>query len=231
VDEQARPGRRLLLVRHGLPDYSFGLAEDEPPGPPLSSIGVKQVRQAMPVLRQFGPAVLYSSPLARTRQSAELIGEALGLPVRIDNDLKEWHRTESLHQVNERSAHWLRRWLADGDACAAMFGHASPLLSVLRTALFLPHSHFWTGNDHERLVLYTADRFEFSMASVFELLFEPETVTARCLHHPQPRIVYYNRRRGAVADFPRPTMTGENREIRRPNFGRLIGYRTTPAAL
>lgn len=63
------------------------------------------------------------------------------------------------------------------------------------------------------------------MGSIFELLFEPETVTARCLHHPQPRIVHYSRRRGVVRSFPRPTAHGENLEVRRPNFGRLIGYR------
>ncbi len=217
--------RRLLLVRHGLPDYSLRKPGDEPPGPLLSSTGVNQIRQAIPLLRRAVPVALYSSPLARARQSAALVADALGLPVRIDSDLKEWHRSERLYQVNERSARWLRRWLEGDDPCAVVFGHASPLLSILRTALYLPHFSWWRGNNRERLVLNTCDRFEVSMGSLFETVFEPETVTARCLHHPRPRIVSYTRRRGVQRSFARPTMTGENLEVRRPNFGRLIGYR------
>jgi broad specificity phosphatase PhoE len=221
------PVRRLLLIRHGLPDYSTHKAGDEPPGPLLSSIGIDQIRQAIPPLRQLAPQRLYSSPLARTRQSAELVAEALRLPLRIESDLKEWHRTEQLYQVNDRSARWLRQWLADGEPCAAAFGHASPLLSVIRTALYLPHARWWVGNDRERLTLDTCDRFEVSMGSLFEVVFEPEAVTARCLHHPQPRIVHYTRQRGCVQSFPRPVMGVENREVRRPNFGPLIGYQAT----
>jgi len=215
--------RRLLLIRHGLPDYSARKAEDEPPGPPLSCVGREQIRQSIAVVRPLGPVAIYSSPLARARQSAALVATALGLPVRVDTDLKEWHRSERLHQVNERSARWLRRWLQSDEPCAAVFGHASPLLSILRTALFLPHFHWWRRGSREHFVLNTCDRFELSMGSVFELVFEPHSVTARCRHHPQPRIVNLTRR-GVVRRFPRPTLVGENLEVRRPNFGRLIGY-------
>ncbi len=215
--------RRLFLIRHGLPDYSMGKAGDEPPGPPLSWIGVEQIRQAVPWLRRRAPVALYSSPLARTSQSAALLGEALGLPVKIESDLKEWHRTERLYQVNERSARWLRQWLDGGEPCAAAVGHASPLLSIIRTALFLPQFCWWQGNDPERLVLDTCDRFEPAMGSLFEIVFEPDTVTARCLHHPRPRIIHYSRRKGMRRSFGRPTMNGQNRMVCRPNYGRLIG--------
>lgn len=220
--------RRLLLVRHGLPDYSLGKAGDELPGPPLSSTGVDQIRQVVPLLDHFSPTVLYSSPLARARESAALVAQALRMPVHIDSDLKEWHRTERLYQVNQRSARWLARWLGRDEPCAAVFGHASPLLSILRTALYFPHFGWWCGDDRERLVLDTCDRFEVSMGSLFELVIEPETVTARCLCHPQRRIVHHTKQRGPVRSFSRPTMTGENLEVRRPNFGRLIGYFRTP---
>ncbi len=216
--------RRLLLIRHGLPEYSQRKAVDEPPGPPLSSIGIHQVKQVVPLLRRLSPTTLYASPLARTLQTAALAADALNLPVQVDSDLKEWHHTEQLYQVNERSARWLARWLRRDEPRAAVFGHASPLLSIIRTALYLPHFGWWPANDPERLVLNTCDRFEVSMGSLFEIVFEPEAITARCLHHPQPRIVHYTRRRGPIGSFARPTMVGENREVRRPNFGRLIGY-------
>jgi len=217
--------RRLLLVRHGLPDYSARKAGDEPPGPPLSYVGMQQIRQVLPCLRELSPVALYSSPLARTRESAALAAEALGLPVRIDSDLKEWHRTEQIYHVNQRSARWLGHWLSGDQRTAVIFGHASPLLSILRTALYLPHAGWWIGTRRERLALNTCDRFEVSMGSLFEIVFEPDFVTARCLHHPRPRVVHYTRRRGPVQSFSRPTMVGENREVRRPNFGPLIGYR------
>jgi broad specificity phosphatase PhoE len=217
--------RRLLLVRHGLPDYSTRKKGDEPPGPPLSGTGVDQIHQLVPLIRVREPVAVHSSPLARAWQSAEIVADALKLPLRIDSDLKEWHHTERLYQVNERSARWLRQWLSSDERCAVAFGHASPLLSIMRTALFLPHFGWWVGNNRDHLTLDTCDRFEVSMGSLFEIVFEPETVTARCLCHPVPRIAHYTRRRGPIRTFPRPTMTGENLEIRRPNFGRLIGYR------
>jgi len=224
-DEGRGPARRLLLVRHGLPDYSLHLPADEPPGPPLSSIGAVQVRQAVPILRRFSVDALYSSPLARARQSAAWVADATGLPVRIDADLREWHRSERLYQVNERSARWLGRWLRRDERQAAVFGHASPLLSILRTALYLPHFSWWKDGNPAELMLDTCDRFEVSMGSVFELVFQPETVVARCLHHPRPRIVHCGPAGEIVRSFPRATIGGENREVCRPNFGRLVGCR------
>lgn len=216
--------RQLLLVRHGLPDYSMGKSSDLPPGPPLSYVGCEQIRQAIPVVRSCSPLAVYSSPLARARRSAEIIAEALGLDVQIESDLKEWHRTERLYQVNERSARWLHAWLAGGEARAVVFGHASPLLSILRTALYLPHFGWWRGDDPSRLVLNTCDRFEVSMGSVLELEFAPVGVVARRLLHPTPRVVHIVKGRGPMRDFERPTMPVENTEVRRPNFGELIGF-------
>jgi len=217
--------RRLLLVRHGLPDYRFRGAGDELPGPPLSEIGRVQISQTPPILQHYGPAAVHTSPLTRALQSAQIIGHALGLPVRVDSDLKEWHRTERLYQVTERSARWLRQWLAGTEPCAVVVGHASPLLAIIRTALYLPHFGWWRADDPDDLVIGTCDRFEVSMGSVFELAFEPQYVTARCLFHPKPRILCLRHGR-ALRSAPRGTIGGENRYVRRPNPARLIGYPT-----
>jgi len=215
--------RRLLLVRHGLPDYRFRGAYDEPPGSPLSEVGRVQIGQTPPTLKRHAPTAVHSSPLARALQSAQIIGHALGLPVRTDSDLKEWHHTERLYQVTERSARWLRRWLADHEPCAVVVGHGSPLLAIIRTALYLPHFGWWRADDPDDLLVGTCDRFEVSMGSVFELTFEPQYVTARCLFHPEPRILGPRHGR-PVRNAPRGTIGGENRYLRRPNFARLIGY-------
>ncbi len=216
--------RRLLLVRHGLPDYRMGKRGDEPPGPVLSEIGRDQVFQALAVLAPHRPAALYSSPLSRAVQTAGIIGAGLGLPVRIDSDLAEWHRCESLYDVSQRSGRWLRRWLAGEERCAVVVGHASPLLALLREGLYLPHASWWRRGDRQRLVLDTCDRFEFSMGSVFELLFEPGGIRGRCLHHPVPRISHLRAGR-PVGAFPRPAMHGEGRIVERRNIAALVGYR------
>jgi broad specificity phosphatase PhoE len=214
--------RRLLLVRHGLPDYRVRQAADEPPGPPLSTLGAAQARQAAAELSEFPATTIYCSPLARTRQTAELIHRVLHLPVMVQGELKEWHRTESLYDVSVRSAAWLAHWLAGGEDCAIVVGHASPLLAIIRTALFLPHVAWHRRGQPNLLNLNTCDRFEVSMGSVFALTIEPAQVTAELVAHPEPRIVdvpHRPRRR-----FPRPVHGhGENECVRRPNFGRLIG--------
>ncbi|MBU0641305.1 MAG: histidine phosphatase family protein [Planctomycetes bacterium] len=221
--------RRLLLVRHGLPDYRFGLAGDELPGPPLAEIGRAQARQTIPILAARSPRALYTSPLTRTIQTANEIARGLGLAYTVDSKLKEWHRTEDLYMVNQRGACWLRRWLSNGEDCAVVVSHGSPILGIMRTALYLPHFGWWEPGDPKRAILATCDRFEVSMASVFELLFEPEFVTARCLFHPAPRIMQLRNGR-IVPYFPRPTGPMENRVVRRPNPGPLIGY-AAPSSL
>ncbi|MBL8877481.1 MAG: histidine phosphatase family protein [Phycisphaerales bacterium] len=207
--------RRLILIRHGLPDYRGGKRTDEQPGPPLSDIGRIQAAQAAEVVANFAPRTIYASPLARTRQTAEIVARPMGLPVRVEPDLTEWHRTNRIYQVNERNTRFLMRWLRGDERCTAAVSHASPLLSILRAALFLPH-YGWTR-------ISTSDRFEVSMASVFELVFTPREVVARCVFHPSPRIMEL-RKSLVVSRYARPISGhGENSSLTRPNWGRLIG--------
>lgn len=180
--------------------------------------------QAARVVATFAPQAVYASPLGRAQQTAACLAGPLGLPVRTDGGLREWHRTERLHEVSVRMASWLVRWLRGGETCAVVVSHASPLLALLRSALYLPHVGWYRTGHPERLELSSADRFEVSMASVFELVLEPACVTARCVCHARPRVLsVWNRH--AVAHLPRPVVgDGENRVIRRPNRLNLIGY-------
>lgn len=211
-----RDRRRLLLVRHGLPDYRDGKAWDEPPGPTLSPIGRRQIEQTSAVVRAARPTIAHSSPLARALQSAEIISRACGIERVVDSDLKEWHRTDCLYNVTERAARWLRGWFESGERCAVVVGHASPLLAIIRTALYLPQRGWYTPG--------YSDRFEVSMGSVFELVFTADEVTATCLFHPEPRILDYHE--GIIRrTYVRPNGPAENKFMRRRNMGRLIGYR------
>ena len=217
--------RRLLLVRHGLPDYRSGQLGDEPPGPPLSNIGRAQAVQAADIVRRYAPPALYASPFARTRQTAECIGRVLRLRVRCDSDLGEWHRTERLYDVSVRLTRWLLHWLRGPEPCAVVVSHASPLLAILRSALYLPHVGWHKRGHPDALEISSGDRFEVSMASVFELLIEPHAVTVRHLFHPRPR-VHHALRGVTCARLPRPVPgDGENRWMRRRNWLPLLGDR------
>jgi broad specificity phosphatase PhoE len=220
-----RPTRRLLLVRHGLPDYRGGKAGDEFPGPPLSEIGRLQATQAAGILAVYHPVRVYSSPLVRAQQTAERIGRQLQLPVRVNGELGEWQRTESLHEVSVRLTGWLVGWLRGDEPCAVVVSHASPLLAILRSALYLPHLSWYKAGAPDMLELSGGDRFEVSMASVFEVLFESHAVTARCVFHPQPRI--HHTQQGIMRPgLPRAVPgSAENRLVRRANWLHLVGYR------
>jgi broad specificity phosphatase PhoE len=220
--------RRLLLVRHGLPDYRSGKAGDVPPGPPLSELGHVQARQTAAALRRFRLQTIYSSPLARAWQTAQGLHQTLHVPLVVCADLTEWHHTELLYDVSVRNARWLARWLAGDEECAAVVGHASPLLAILRSALYLPHARWHRPGHPEQLLLNTADRFEVSMASVFALTFTPDEVCAELIFHPQPRIVDASRRLRRRT-LPRPVVGhGENHCVYRPNLTRLIGAPPPP---
>ena len=178
--------RHLYLVRHGLPDYSANLPADELPGPPLSDVGRHQARQSANFLHQLGPLPIYTSPLARTRTTANIIAAKLGISPLIDHDLREWHRTEKLYDVSGRLTTWLINWLRTDQPRAIAVSHGSPLLAILRSALYLPHLRWWHKDEPDRIDLDALDRFEFTMAAVFELEISPQSVTAHARFHPHP---------------------------------------------
>lgn len=215
--------RRLYLVRHGLPDYRGHHAGDLLPGPPLSDTGRAQAAQAADVLRQLPIERIYCSPLARTQQTAAVINRTLQRPVQTASDLREWHRSEDLYRVSTRLARWLVQWLRRGPPTAVAVSHASPILAILRTALYLPHVGWYRAGRPELLELSSGDRFEVSMASVFELVIDAQRVAARCLFHPRPRVMSLRCGR-ATRYLPRPVIGhGENATVVRPNLLHLSG--------
>jgi broad specificity phosphatase PhoE len=79
----------ILLVRHGAFD---GLGEElsgRPPGAGLNALGRTQSQRLAAWASAQRIAGLYSSPLRRTRETASILGDALGLPVQVEDRLKE----------------------------------------------------------------------------------------------------------------------------------------------
>jgi broad specificity phosphatase PhoE len=87
----------LLLVRHGETDWNAEGRLQGHTDRPLSDYGRRQARELADELDGEFEAV-YASDLARARETAEILGERLGLPVVLEPDLREknWGSWEGL---------------------------------------------------------------------------------------------------------------------------------------
>lgn len=223
VADAVVPTRRLLLVRHGLPDYTGRKSGDVWPGPPLSALGRVQAAQAAAIVADFSPPAIYTSPLTRCVDTARIVGAARGIRPRIDPDLREWHRAESLYDVSVRLARWLAHWLRRDEPCAVVVSHASPLLAIIRSALYVPHVAWHKAGYPDALNVSSVDQLEVSMASVFQLVIGPDRVSVRRLLHPTPRIQHASKGR-RLTRLPRPVPGhGENQELCRRNVLSIVG--------
>lgn len=109
-----------LLLRHGETPYSgerrfAGIGDI-----PLTDTGLVQARAAGEALAGRGIDAIVTSPLKRTRQTAQEIAQALGVEVRVEDDLREtdfgdWEGY-TFAEVRERWPAELDAWLADPSA-------------------------------------------------------------------------------------------------------------------
>jgi broad specificity phosphatase PhoE len=84
----------IWLARHGETDAN---AEGRVQGsldPPLNDRGREQARELAEQVKPLGINALYTSQLERARETAEIVGEALGLEPRVDPRFAESFRGE-----------------------------------------------------------------------------------------------------------------------------------------
>lgn len=120
----------LVLVRHGetAMTVSRGYSGSSEPGPPLNERGRAQARAAAALVDRVGrdlwgdiayPSEVLASPMVRTQETAGVIAERLGLPVRIDERVKEadfgqWQGLTAV-QIEERWPGQLEPWHTRAD--------------------------------------------------------------------------------------------------------------------
>ncbi|MDQ2781675.1 MAG: histidine phosphatase family protein [Actinomycetota bacterium] len=81
--------RRLVFVRHGQThDNAAGIWQGHRDSA-LSEVGLAQAHRAAPEVAAYRPQLVVSSDLQRARVTAQAIGGAAGLPVRVDARLRE----------------------------------------------------------------------------------------------------------------------------------------------
>jgi broad specificity phosphatase PhoE len=98
------------FLRHGETDWNAqGLSQGHT-DIPLNAVGLAQARRAARTLEGSGIATVVSSPLGRARVTAEIVAEALGLPVAaFDDDLREVNFGV---QEGEPMGDWYDDWIA-----------------------------------------------------------------------------------------------------------------------
>jgi probable phosphoglycerate mutase len=87
------PRTVLILVRHGETAANVESVWQGSIDAPLSERGERQASRVAQYLGEAFPdaSALYTSDLKRARKTAEAIGEVLGLPTRLEPDLREYH--------------------------------------------------------------------------------------------------------------------------------------------
>jgi broad specificity phosphatase PhoE len=121
--------RVLYLIRHGRSDFDsahmLATARGDQWDPPLSEEGRHQARLLASRLRvmELDPAVVYCSPLRRTRETVAPYADAAGLDVIFDDELIEAHiggweglpfeeivatDAELVHRIRNQQAIWSR---------------------------------------------------------------------------------------------------------------------------
>jgi 2,3-bisphosphoglycerate-dependent phosphoglycerate mutase len=99
----------LLIIRHALPQRVevVGRAAD----PSLSPLGLRQAEALADWLEPDGLDALYSSPMARARETAEPVAARLGLDVVIEDGVAEYDKdSEAYVPIEELKAEGDPRW-------------------------------------------------------------------------------------------------------------------------
>ena len=81
---------RLVLVRHGQTAWNLAGRAQGHADVELDETGRAQVRAMVPYVAAMAPSALWSSDLARARETADRLAEATGLDVRLDARLREF---------------------------------------------------------------------------------------------------------------------------------------------
>ncbi|MGH3968015.1 MAG: glucosyl-3-phosphoglycerate phosphatase, partial [Mycobacterium sp.] len=83
--------RRLVMLRHGQTDFNLGSRMQGQLDTELTELGRAQAVGAAEVLAKRQPLLIVSSDLRRAEDTAVVLGDRTGLPVRVDARLRETH--------------------------------------------------------------------------------------------------------------------------------------------
>jgi len=111
---------QLVVLRHGRTAWNATGRFQGQADIPLDERGLAQAEQAAGVLAELAPSAIYSSDLARARQTAGPLAHRCGLPVVTDQRLREihvgsWEGLTIEEALQVMGPHAARRWLSGED--------------------------------------------------------------------------------------------------------------------
>lgn len=132
----------LILARHGETDWNRENRFQGHADPPLNELGRRQSRELGDLLAGEGIARVYSSPLRRARETADIVARLLGLEVVDEEGLREidvgaWSgltRDEVAQRFPEAYAQWLVRaphGFEDGETYEELAARVIPAIRAL----------------------------------------------------------------------------------------------------
>ncbi|WP_298817033.1 histidine phosphatase family protein [Chloroflexus sp.] len=166
----------LFLIRHGQPVSNPAIPYQLPPGPDLSERGRAEARQVAIFLADKGVELLLVSPFARTTQTAEVLVDALGLPVTFTTLAQEHAPNESFEQVRARARELLAGLNDSPYQRVGIVTHGSPIRALL---LELSHDqidlskHVYHGGNPAPTCGVWQVTFNHQRTCRFELVFKP----------------------------------------------------------
>jgi len=193
---------QLLVIRHGQTEWSRLGKHTGRTDIALTARGRSEARAAGRTLDGWNLTNAYSSPLARARETAEIVGPPCGIV--IDEDLVEWDygefEGETTHQTRQRVPGW-SVWTAEivggetyedvGRRADAFLGRIAAEVPEDGNAVVFAHGHFlailiarWCG-----LPAVEGRRFALATATVSLLGWHREDRVIRALNHRVGRIL------------------------------------------
>jgi broad specificity phosphatase PhoE len=108
---------RLILVRHGETDWNRAGRFQGQTDEGLNEKGLKQAQEVAAALLPLRPIALYTSPLPRALETAQVISRLTALPVKTLEGLREAHLGElegiTGEELRTRYPDFFRRWRED----------------------------------------------------------------------------------------------------------------------
>jgi broad specificity phosphatase PhoE len=103
--------KQLFFVRHGQTEWNAERRMQGQWNSDLNELGRRQADDHGKLLLQHGIEAMFVSPLARTRETAQVINSYLSLPLVFDDRIMEWDCGDwSGHRYDEVMQKWSRQW-------------------------------------------------------------------------------------------------------------------------
>lgn len=172
----------VYLARHATPDWTrHDIPYDQPPGPPLTEQGLREAESLGAFLLAAGVSKIYSSPLERCLQTANIANSITGAPIEVLPELSEVRPGESDQEITQRVQKALNTTMPDSVSIStiAMITHGSPVMFMLgalgmEADMIKSHKVYDHGNVLPPAGAWEAVRDDSSQGWILKLVFVPD---------------------------------------------------------